>query len=73
MHAVSENDITKRKIKGDYFLMLLELQCMRTTPRKYKYLHIVIRFYEYFHNFFELSIQRMAYLWTFSTDSDRMN
>ena len=32
--------------------MLVELQYMRTIPRKYRKLHIMIRFNEYFDNFF---------------------
>ena len=39
--------------------MLVELQYMHTIPRMYRKLHIVIRFNEYFDNFFELSIQRI--------------
>ena len=32
--------------------MLVELQYMRSIPRNYRKLHIVIRFNEYFDNFF---------------------
>ena len=42
--------------------MLVELQYMSTISRKYRKLHIVTRFNEYFDNFFELSFQRMTIL-----------
>ena len=48
--------------------MLVELLYMRTIPRKYRKLHIVIRFNEYFGIIFELSILRMANFGPFSTD-----
>ena len=45
--------------------MLVELQYMHTIPRMYRKLHILIRFNEYFDNFFELSIQRMTIIGPF--------